>query len=407
MQDLCKWIFREIYGGILLWEEKIKKQNLLEIGEGSLYYSEKLKLWVFQYVYNGKRNSIKQRKKETVRSFKSRVTTLKNKLNTGLYIENTKETLLSILEHHIEQKLEDGVTQETSYAREKDTLEQIKICCNDFINKSIQKVTVEDIEKSKSQIRNYSKSCIDKIWRLLNKGFKIAYSRRKIVYNIMEDDTLTKPISKKISKPVEALTTKEEQKLISSLYTAPNELYNKIILLQLYTGARIGEILALSRDCINLKNNTIHIYRTLTKNTKGEIILGKHTKTFCKKTGIDSGKRTFPMKPEVRQIINEILDNKITNIYNLIFWDYNKNTFIKPYAINSYLYRLNNSNHICNFSLSSHNLRHTFITRCQEQGMSLVVLQSLVGHVEGSSITNNIYTSVSIDFMKQELEKIN
>ena len=398
--------FIEIYGGVLLWREKIKKQNLLEIGEGSLYYSEKLKLWIFQYVYNGKRSTLKQRKKETVRDFKERVTALKNKLNTGLYIENTKETLLSILEHHIEQKLEDGITQETSYAREKDTLEQIKKCCNNFINKSIQKVTVEDIEKSKSQIRNYSKSCIDKMWRLLNKGFKIAYSRRKIVYNIMEDDTLTKPVSKKMYTHVESLSIKEERKLVSAIKSGPNELYNKIILLQLYTGARIGEILALSRDCIDLKNNTIHIYRTLTKNKEGKTILGKHTKTFCKKTGIDTGERTFPMKLKVRQIINEILNCKITNIHNLLFWDYKKNTFIKPYEINSYLYRLNKSNHICNFSLSSHNLRHTFITRCQEQGMPLVVLQSMVGHVEGSSITNSIYTSVSIDFMKKELEKI-
>lgn len=398
--------FIEIYGGVLLWREKIKKQNLLEIGEGSLYYSEKLKLWIFQYVYNGKRSTLKQRKKETVRDFKARVTALKNKLNTGLYIENTKETLLSILEHHIEQKLEDGITQETSYAREKDTLEQIKKCCNNFINKSIQKVTVEDIEKSKSKIRNYSKSCIDKMWRLLNKGFKIAYSRRKIVYNIMEDDTLTKPVSKKMYTHVESLSIKEERKLVSAIKSGPNELYNKIILLQLYTGARIGEILALSRDCIDLKNNTIHIYRTLTKNKEGKIILGKHTKTFCKKTGIDTGERTFPMKLKVRQIINEILNCKITNIHNLLFWDYKKNTFIKPYEINSYLYRLNKSNHICNFSLSSHNLRHTFITRCQEQGMPLVVLQSMVGHVEGSSITNSIYTSVSIDFMKKELEKI-
>lgn len=87
--------------------------------------------------------------------------------------------------------------------------------------------------------------------------------------------------------------------------------------------------------------------------------------------------------------------------------DYKDNDFIKPYEINSFLYRLTNNNKICNFSLSTHNLRHTFVTRCQEQGMSLVVLQSLVGHVEGSNITNDTYTSVSLDFMKQELEKIN
>lgn len=52
-------------------------------------------------------------------------------------------------------------------------------------------------------------------------------------------------------------------------------------------------------------------------------------------------------------------------------------------------------------------LRHTFVTRCQEKGMSLIVVQSLVGHVKGSNITNDVYTSVSFDFMKQKLEKIN
>lgn len=72
------------------------------------------------------------------------------------------------------------MTEEVSYKREFETLEQIKNCCSSFINKPIQKVTVENIESSKSKIREYSKSCIDKIWRLLNKGFKITYSRRKI-----------------------------------------------------------------------------------------------------------------------------------------------------------------------------------------------------------------------------------
>ncbi len=46
-------------------------------------------------------------------------------------------------------------------------------------------------------MRKYSNSTIDKIWISLKKGFKIAYARRKIPYNIMEDETLTKPISKK------------------------------------------------------------------------------------------------------------------------------------------------------------------------------------------------------------------
>lgn len=82
----------------------------------------------------------------------------------------------------------------------------------------------------------------------------------------MDDETLAKPISKKANKQVEALTQEEESKLLEVLSKSPNKQYNNIILLQLYTGARIGEILALSKDCINLKNNSITIYRTITRN---------------------------------------------------------------------------------------------------------------------------------------------
>lgn len=389
-------------------ERKNKKTKSVGNGEGSLYYSDTLQSWIFQYVVNGKRKTIKQRKNEKVKDFKTRVTSLKNELNTGTYIEKSDDTLLQILEMHIEQKLQDGIVEETSYLRDLETLEQIKKCCENFINKPIQKVTIEDIEASKSKIREYSKSCIDKIWRLIKKGFKIAYSRRKIYYNLMEDETLTKPISKKVSVKIKALTTVEQKKLVTILNsTDVNSQYKDIILLQLYTGARIGEILALSKDCINLKNNTITIYRTLTRNLSKETKLGTHTKTFDKITGVDKGMRTFPMQPQVRQIIEKLLKQKITNIYGLLFWDYKDNSFIKYYEINSYLRRLNTNYKICDFSLSTHNLRHTFITRCQEKSMSLPVLQSIVGHVDGSNITNNIYTDISIDFMKQELQKMN
>lgn len=99
------------------------------------------------------------------------------------------------------------------------------------------------------------------------------------------------------------------------------------------------------------------------------------------------------------------MNKNISNLHNLIFWDYKRNTFITDGEINSYLSRLNTKYQISN-ELHSHRLRHTFITRCQEKGVPLVVIQSLVGHIEGSSITNDVYTSVSVEFMKQELKKM-
>lgn len=389
-------------------KRKNKKTKSVGNGEGSLYYSETLQCWIYQYVYNGKRKTLKQRKNEQSRDFKKRVTSLKNSIDTGNYIETNKDTLLMILERYIEQKNKDGITSDRTYLRDTETLNQIKKTCNNWINKPIQKVTVENIEDSKENMRKYSNSTIDKIWISLKKGFKIAYARRKISYNIMEDETLTKPISKKAAKVVTALSKKEEKKLIKILISNKHK-YNNILLLQLYTGMRIGEVLALSKDCINFKNNTITVYRTITRNIHGKAILGEHTKTFDKKTGIDNGKRTFTMKPNVKEIIQKIYSNKITNINNLLFWDYDKNFFITDGEVNSYLTRLNDKYKILdnpNETLSTHRLRHTFITRCQENGVSLPVIQKIVGHVKGSKITNNIYTDVSLDFITKELKKI-
>lgn len=386
-------------------ERRNRKTKERGNGEGTIYFSETLNCYVAQYVdHMGKRKTLKQRKNEKTTDFKKRFNNIMSSLNQGTYIATSNETVITLANNYIEQKFLDGITSERSHRRNKDIIEQVKKTCSTFCNKPIQKVNVSDIEKSKEAIREYSNSCISKIWTLLNKVFKIAYSRRIISYNIMEDETLTKPISKKPNKKIEALSIKEELALEQVLKSSDN-IYNDILLLQLYTGMRIGEVLALSKDCIDFKNNTLTVYRTLTRDGNDKAILGKHTKTYNKKTGIDNGKRTFPITDKVRNILVSRNNANITNINNLIFWDYNNNTFITDGEVNSYLKRLNERNKIANH-IHTHMLRHTFITRCQEKGIPLVVIQSLVGHVEGSSITNDVYTSVSIDFMKQEIEKI-
>lgn len=374
-------------------------------GEGTLYFSKALNCYVAQYVEpDGKRKTLKQRKNEKILDFKKRFNDKINSLNNGTYIVSSKETIMSIATNYITQKHLDGIIVDRTFKRNKDTLSELEKTCNTFCNIPIQKVTIKQIEKSKENMRKYSNNTIDKIWTLLYKSFKIAYSRRIIMYNIMEDETLTKPLSKKADKKIEALSVDEEQKLEQVLLSTVNT-YNDILLLQLYTGMRIGEVLALSNNCVDLKKNTLKVYRTITRDGNDKVILGKHTKTYNKKTGIDAGKRTFPMSSKVSKIIKKYLNLKINNIHNLLFWDYKKNTFITDGEINSYLKRLNVKYNIAD-NIHTHVLRHTFITRCQEKGIPLVVIQALVGHVEGSSITNDVYTSVSVDFMKQELDKM-
>ena len=388
-------------------ERRNKKTKSVGNGEGSLYFSEKLNCYVYQYYYDGKRKTLKQKKGEQAKEFKDRVVDLKVKLGNGTYIEKRKDTFLSICEKHIKQKHDDGLVSDRTYTRDLATLELIKKCCSSFVNKPMQKITVENIQESKKEMRNYSNSTIDKMWILINKTFKIAFSRRLISFNIMLDESLAKPISSKEDKKIEALTVEEEKKLIDVLNNQErNHKYRNIILLQLYTGMRIGEVLALSKDCIDLDNNTITVYRTLTRDTKDNIVIGKHTKTFVRTANVDKGKRTFPMTQQVRNLIIKILNSKNKNIYNLIFWDYQNSTFISYNELNAWLRRLNEKYNICSDNLHTHRLRHTFVTRCIEKGISLSVIQEIVGHVQSSSITLDTYTSISNNFIEQELKKL-
>lgn len=388
-------------------KRKNKTTKTVGNGEGSLYYSETLQKWIYQYYYKGKRKTITQKKNEKVKDFKAKVTKVKNSLNDNTYIEKNNETFISILKSYVEQKHDDGITSDRSYRRELLTIKQIEKTCDNFINKPIQKITIENIEQSKKNIRKYSNAVISKIWILINKTFQIATTRRKIVFNIMLDETLRKPISERPERKIEALTISEEKKLINILTTKEaNHKYSNIILLQLYTGMRIGEVLALSKDCIDLKNNTLTVYRTLTQDDNFHVIMGEHTKTYKKSIGVDKGKRTFPMSNKVLTLIKSILSSKINNINEILFWDYKKDFYITPCEINSYLKRINEKYQITSSSIHSHRLRHTFITRCVENGINQKVIQNLVGHVKGSNITSDVYTSVSDDFMIKELQKM-
>ena len=247
-------------------------------GEGTIYKSSKTGLYVGQYVQHNKRHSVYQRKKEKIGDFKKRFNDILSSIHTGTYIEKSEEKFITILEKHIKQKHNDGITSDSGYLRELYTLNLIKKTCDNFIYKSIQKITADDIEESKQYIKEYAQNSIDKAWRLLNKTFKIAISRRKILFNPMDDETLKKPISSKEARIVKALTKQEENRLRIILNTKEiDHKYRNIILLQLDTGMRIGEVLARSKDDVDLKANTLSINNTLTKDINGKIVLGKHT----------------------------------------------------------------------------------------------------------------------------------
>lgn len=351
---------------------------------------------------------MKQRKNESAKEFKTRVTEVKNSLNNGTYISKNNKTTYEIIEEHIKQKFDDGITRGRTYKRDKDTLKCIKRCCSNFIDKPIQQVTLSKIQSSKEIMKSYSQSVIDMMWRLLKRAFAIASSPSVglISYNIMNDENLKKPLSNNPTRKVYPLTKEERKKLKSVLDNEErNHPYRNIVKMQWITAMRISETLARSKNDINNKKNEFYIHNTLTEDENGKIILGEHTKTFNKATGIDEGERFFPIKAELKEIIEEQLSCKLKNIYGLLFWDYEKNTFISYREVNSWLDRINQKYNISSKGIRSHRLRHDTITFWRETGMDIEAIQYLAGHVEGSSITSKVYIDVSKEYAFEQFKK--
>lgn len=385
-------------------------------GEGSFYFSECKQKWIGTYYDNDNNlQYIYQKKNEQKGACKKRWEKAKANVENGTYMGKSKESIISLASHYVEQKHDDGITSDRSYRREKETLEQIKKTCSKFCYIPIQKVTIKHIENAKKEIKQYSNGVIDKIWSLLDMAFAMACSpsRQLLIYNLMKDENLKKPISIKPTKKPVALTEEEQERLYNVLNNEEKEHpYSNVVKMELISGMRIGEVLARSIDDFDKETGKFDVHNTLTEDANYHTILGEHTKTYNKKTKIDMGRRWLPLYDplfnEIVQIIEEQKQKKITNIHKLLFWDYKKNTFITPNKVDSWLRRIDKKYKITRNGkpLSSHRLRKTALTHWREIHLDERAIQFFAGHVEGSKITDKVYIATREGFLENALKEI-
>ncbi len=387
-------------------ERRNKKTKSVGNGEGSLYYSEKLKCWIFQYVYNGKRKTLKQKKNENVKNFKVRVTKIKNDINTGSYIENNNVTMYSLGLEITQNKFKRNKISETSYARELMTLDHIK---NSSIKDiKIQKITYSQLQDFMDDKKKYANSYIDKIYQMLGRIFNEALKRNYIIKNPLLN--VEKPNSEKNNKKIEAFTIKEQQSFLRIL--DKEKQYKDIFIIALYTGMRMGEILALKKEDIDFKEKNIHIRRTLTKDKNDNPILGNKTKTY-------NSIRDIPITSLFEKELKHAINNMNLNIYNLLFIHptgklisvSNMNNRFKRICTNANLgvipYNIKRGKKEIHSSTSTYNqhmLRHTYATRMIESGVPAEVLQKLLGHKDIKT-TINTYTTIFDKFKIEQLDK--
>lgn len=159
-------------------------------------------------------------------------------------------------------------------------------------------------------------------------------------------------------------------------------------LIAYHTGARLGEVLALTWEAINFEDGTISIRRSYS-------LIANDQPSF-KEPKTKAGKRTVEIGPTLIKALREHRKSQTQaklsagglwkNDYDLICTT-NDGNFINPKTMGS-IFRTKTA--ALGFDVSFHALRHTHISLLIKAGVPINVISGRVGHAN-PSITHNVY----------------
>ena len=308
---------------------------------------------------------------------------------------------------------------------------------------SVATGNIKDEPFANTPLPNIRKSDILTFYtKLLKKGFAInsLESINNLVHPALElavdDDYIRKNPSKGVyrslksegsGKPAKtriALTKEQQKNFLRFISKSP--MYSHwlpVMVVLLGTGLRVGECTGLTKNDVDLENNTISVNHNLIY----RVIDGKagfHITT--PKTA--SGTRTIPiLYPEVAEQLRaliEVMDalypeDLVMNGYHGFLFRNRSGYFLSAHNINRAIERISiayNAEEMDQAELedrepsllphfSVHNLRHTFCTRLCESTNDIKFIQQVMGHADFST-TMDIYTHITQENMKEKAEVI-
>ena len=254
----------------------------------------------------------------------------------------------------------------------------------------LQKFITDLLNKGNSRTgRGLSSNTVNLIITIIQVSLETA-SRLELTNHYVADK-VKRPRSKE--KKIESFSLAEQKKIEAAVLS-----HKKVkmfgILLCLYTGLRIGELMALKWSDIDFVKKELHVTKSC---SDGFLVNGKYGRLVdTPKT--DTSVRTIPIP---KQLVPLLKDVKRRNESEYVVGDGDKEISIRSYqrSFELLLKRLNIEHK------GFHALRHTFATRACEAGMDIKTLSEILGH-KNPSVTLSRYAHSFWDHKKQMMDKV-
>jgi len=187
----------------------------------------------------------------------------------------------------------------------------------------------------------------------------------------------------------------EKRKILEKILFTSSDSTSLGIVFAMFLGLRIGEICGLMWGDINYTDLTINISRTIERIAELDPNSKNKTKVIISNPKTEKAIRTIPIPEFLREYIFRQKGDNNTFILT------GTTDFIEPHCLYMRYKKFLRKNGIEDNTF--HSLRHTFATRCVEEGFDAKVLAEILGH---SSVTTtmNFYVHPSMESKRKQME---
>lgn len=353
-------------------------------------------LYCGRVTYNNERKAIYDR---SLTELKKKMVDMRYSLEHGAYIKAEKMTLDTWFDEWIGTYKKNTVKSGTIEAYQKHYHAYIK---NSIGKMKLTDIRPEHLQKllNKMSDSGYSDNTIELCYCVLSGTFKQAYKNELIAKNPFS--RITRP---KGEKSKERIAFTKEQQNIFMQYAEKSYLCN-LFQLAICTGMRNGELSGLLWSDVDFKNKIIHVQHTLIPESGGGW-RNDTPKTRTSQRDIPMIGKAYDILKRQEKIYKEMHRNTIKILNDDFVFSVLGEPISKKRITHEISVMLENmeSDGIKFPYFTLHSTRHTFATRCIENGMDPQVLKTILGHAT-LSMTMDLYSHVLPDTKAEQMEKV-